>query len=162
LKYRVGHGLRATEDLAAAISYIFKNAKLFEVGIEGYSLWGSSAGARMVGDIALNGVASFGGRELPKPSTVVIAYTGHTSFSEHYPPTFITVSEDDLIVNVAVVDRRVQNLRDAGIEVEYRKYKNANHGFGLGVGTDAEGWFEDAIQFWENHLSQRGKEHKRE
>jgi acetyl esterase/lipase len=33
-----------------------------------------------------------------------------------------------------VVDRRVGNLRNAGIEVEYRKYKNAGHGFGLGVG----------------------------
>jgi acetyl esterase/lipase len=50
-----------------------------------------------------------------------------------------------------VVDRRVENLRNAGIEVEYRKYKNAGHAFGLGVGTDAEGWIEFAIQFWKNH-----------
>jgi acetyl esterase/lipase len=154
LKYRVGSGLKATEDLAAAISYIFENAEMFKVGTEDYSLWGSSAGARMVGDIALNGVSGFGSRDLPKPSIVVIAYTGHTSFSENYPPAFITVSEDDRIVNVSVVDRRVENMRNAGIEVEYRKYKNADHGFGLGVGTDAEGWIEYAIQFWENHLSQ--------
>jgi len=151
LKYRVGGELMATEDLAAAISYIFKKAETFEVSTEDYSLWGSSAGARMVGNIALNGTASFGGYDLPKPRIVVIAYTGHTSFSENYPPVFITVSEDDGIVNVSVVDRRVENLRNAGIEVEYRKYKNAGHGFGLGVGTDAEGWIEYAIQFWENH-----------
>ena len=151
LKYRVGGELRATEDLAAAISYIFKKAEMFEVSVENYSLWGSSAGARMVGNIALNGTASFGGYDLPKPRIVVIAYTGHTSFSENYPPAFITVSEDDRIVNVSVVDRRVENLRNAGIEVEYRKYKNAGHGFGLGVGTDAEGWIEYAIQFWEKH-----------
>jgi acetyl esterase/lipase len=153
LKYRVGGELKATEDLAAAISYIFKKAETFEVSTEDYSLWGSSAGARMVGNIALNGTASFGDYDLPKPRIVVIAYTGHTSFSENYPPVFITVSEDDRIVNVSVVDRRVGNLRNAGIEVEYRKYKNAGHGFGLGVGTDAEGWIEHAIQFWENHLS---------
>jgi acetyl esterase/lipase len=153
LKYRVGSQLRATKDLAAAITYIFKKADTFEVGVEDYSLWGSSAGARMVGDIALSGTASFGGYDLNKPRIVVIAYTGHTSFSENYPPVFITVSEDDGIVNVSVVDRRVGNLRNAGIEVEYRKYKNAGHGFGLGVGTDAEGWIEHAIQFWENHLS---------
>jgi acetyl esterase/lipase len=151
LKYRVGGELRATEDLAAAISYIFKKAGMFEVSAEDYSLWGSSAGARMVGNIALNGTAGFGGDDLPKPRIVVIAYTGHTSFSENYPPAFITVSEDDGIVNVSVVDRRVENLRNAGIEVEYRKYKNAGHGFGLGVGTDAEGWIEYAIQFWENY-----------
>ena len=152
LKYRVGSGLRATEDLAAAISYIFKNAEMFEVSIKDYTLWGSSAGARMVGDIALEGGASFGGRELPKPCIVVIAYTGQESFAENYPPAFITVSKDDSIVNVSVVDRRVENLKSAGIEVEYRKYENAGHGFGLGVGTDAEGWIEYAIRFWENHL----------
>jgi acetyl esterase/lipase len=151
LKYRVGGELRATEDLAAAISYIFKKAEMLEVSTKGYSLWGSSAGARMVGNIALNGIVSFGGYDLPKPRIVVIAYTGHTSSSENYPPAFITVSEDDRIVNVSVVDRRVENLRNAGIEVEYRKYKNAGHGFGLGTGTDAEGWIEYAIQFWENH-----------
>ena len=151
LKYRVGGELRATEDLAVAISYIFKKAEAFEVSGENYSLWGSSAGARMVGNIALNGTASFVGYDLPKPRIVVIAYTGQTSFSENYPPAFITVSEDDRIVNVSVVDRRVENMRNAGIEVEYRKYKNAGHGFGLGVGTDAEGWIEYAIRFWENH-----------
>jgi acetyl esterase/lipase len=105
----------------------------------------------MVGNIALNGTARFGGDDLPKPSIVVIAYTGQTSFSENYPPAFITVSEDDRIVNVSVVDRRVENLRNAEIKVEYRRYKNAGHGFGLGVGTDAEGWIESAVQFWENH-----------
>jgi hypothetical protein len=34
-----------------------------------------------------------------------------------------------------------------------RRYKNAGHGFGLGVGADAEGWIEYAIQFWEKHIS---------
>ena len=97
------------------------------------------------------GTADSGGYDLPKPRIIVIAYTGHASFSENYPPAFITVSEDDGIVNVSVVDRRVQNLRNAGVVVAYRKYKKAGHGFGLGVGTDAEGWIEYAIKFWENH-----------
>jgi acetyl esterase/lipase len=147
----VGGELRATEDLAAAISYIFKKAEMFKVRVDNYSLWGSSAGARMVGNIALTGTAGFGGYDLPKPRIIVIAYTGQTSFSANYPPTFMTVSEDDRIVNVSEVDRRVEHMRKAGIEVEYRKYKNAGHGFGLGVGTDAEGWIKYAIRFWENH-----------
>jgi len=147
LKYRVGSELRATEDLAAAISYIFKNSEMFEVGVENYSLWGFSAGARIVGNIA----DGFGDYDLPKPRIVVIAYTGQSSFSENYPPAFITVSENDRIVNVSVVDRRVENMRKVGIDVEYHKYKHSGHGFGLGVGTDAEGWIEYAIQFWESH-----------
>jgi acetyl esterase/lipase len=69
----------------------------------------------------------------------------------HYPPAFITVSEDDQIVNVSVADRRVENMRNAGTEVEYRKYKNASHGFGLGTVTDADCWIEHAIQFLKNH-----------
>jgi len=53
------------------------------------------------------------------------------------------------------VERRVENLRNAGVEVEYRRYRNAGHGFGLGVGTDAEGWIEYAIKFWEKHISEQ-------
>jgi acetyl esterase/lipase len=107
----------------------------------------------MVGNIALSGVSRYGGGNLPKPATVVIAYTGQSSYSSNFPPTFITVSVNDSIANVATVERRVENLRNAGVEVEYRRYRNAGHGFGLGVGTDAEGWIEDAVQFWEKHIS---------
>jgi acetyl esterase/lipase len=152
LRYRISEQ-RATEDLAAAISFIFRNAETLGVNTEGYSLWGGSAGARMVGNIALRGVAGYGGGNLPKPSTVVIAYTGQSSFSKDFPPTFITVSADDGIANAAVVDKRVENLRKAGVEVEYRRYKTAGHGFGLGTGTDAEGWLGHAVRFWEKHLS---------
>lgn len=153
IRYRIGSQQKATEDLAAAIAYIFKNAETLGVSTEGYSLWGGSAGARMVGNIALSGVAAYKGGDLPKPSTAVIAYTGQSSFSEDFPPTFITVSENDGIVNVSVVDRRVVNLRNVGVEVEYRRYKTAGHGFGLGSGTDAEGWLDHAVRFWEKHLN---------
>ena len=68
LRYRVGSGgAVATRDLAAAISYIFRNAETLGVGTEGYSLWGSSAGARMAAAIGSHGVARFGGDDLPKP-----------------------------------------------------------------------------------------------
>jgi acetyl esterase/lipase len=107
----------------------------------------------MVGNIALSGVAANKGDDLPKPSTIVIAYTGQSSFSEDFPPTFITVSADDPIVNVLVVDGRVKNLRKVGVEVEYRRYKTAGHGFWLGTGTDADGWLNLALRFWEKHTN---------
>lgn len=153
IRYRIGSQQMATEDLAAAITYIFRNAATLGVSTENYSLWGGSAGARMVGNIALSGVAAYEGDDLPKPSTAVIAYTGQSSFSKDFPPTFMTVSENDSIANVSVVDSRVMNLRNAGVEVEYRQYRTAGHGFGLGTGTDAEGWLEHAVQFWEKHLN---------
>jgi acetyl esterase/lipase len=67
------------------------------------------------------------------------------------------VSADDNIANVAVVDKRVENLRNAGVEVEYRRYRTAGHGFGLGTGTDAEGWLDHAVRFWEKHLNKGEK-----
>ncbi len=152
IRYRMSEQ-KATADLAAAIAYIFRNADTLGVSTQGYSLWGGSAGARMVGNIALSGVPRYGGGNLPKPATVVIAYTGQSSYSSNFPPTFIAASANDGIANVSTVDRRVENLRNAGVEVEYRGYRKAGHGFGLGVGTDAEGWIEYAIQFWESHLA---------
>jgi acetyl esterase/lipase len=152
IRYRISEQ-KATEDLGAAIAYIFRNAETLGVRTQGYSLWGASAGARMVGNIALNGVAAYDGGNLPKPSIVVIAYTGQSSYSNNFPPTFITVSANDWIANVSTVERRVENLRNSGVEVEYRRYRNAGHGFGLGVGTDAEGWTRYAIKFWERHLA---------
>lgn len=152
IRYRIGSQRDATEDLAAAVSYIVKNAAALEVSPEGYSLWGGSAGARMVGDIALDGIAAYRGDRLPKPSTAVIAYTGQATFSKDFPPTFITISTDDGIAPVSVVDRRVENLRQAGVTVEYLRFRTAGHGFGLGTGTDAQGWLDQAVRFWQKQL----------
>lgn len=152
IRYRIGSEQNATEDLAAAIDFIFSNAEELKVSIKDYSLWGGSAGARMVGDIALNGVSAYGRVNLPKPAIVVIAYTGQSNYSSDFSPAFITVAANDGIVNVNTVDRRVENLRKAGVEVEYHRYKSAEHGFGLGTGTDAEGWLDLAVRFWQRHI----------
>lgn len=105
----------------------------------------------MVGNIAQYGAARFGGVGVPAPGAVVIAYTGQSGISSTYPPTFMTVSSDDRIVSEAVMDERAAGLRRAGVPVEYRKYRHAGHGFGTGAGTDAVGWMERAVRFWEEH-----------
>jgi len=153
IRYRIGSEQRAAEDLAAAIAYIFRNAELLGVSTQDYALWGGSAGGRLVGDIALNGVVAYGGGNLPKPATAVIAYTGQSNYSRDFPPAFITVAANDGITNVTTVERRVENLRNAGVEVEYHKVQSAGHGFGLGTGTDAEGWVDLAVQFWQRHIT---------
>jgi hypothetical protein len=33
--------------------------------------------------------------------------------------------------------------------VAYRKVPGLGHGFGLGTGTAAQGWIDDAVRFWE-------------
>ena len=157
LRYRVGQGgTAATRDLAAAITTLVRHAPELGVSSKDYSLWGSSAGARMVASIGSHGVSAFtdaSERDIPRPATVVMAYTGHSDVSRNDPPTFVTVSEDDPIASPAVMERRVEALRRAGIDVEYHKFRHAGHGFGLGTGTDAEGWIEHAIAFWKQHIT---------
>ena len=156
LRYRAGYGSAvATEDLAAAISYIFRNAKALGVGTRDYSLWGSSAGARMAAAIGSHGVAAHGGDMLPKPSVVVMAYTAYSDYSPAEPPTFVVVGEQDAIAPPSSMEGRIAALRSAGIEVEYHKYGNLGHGFGPGTGTNAEGWIADAVRFWEKFITQR-------
>ena len=152
IRYRIGSERYATEDLAAAIAYIFRNAETLGVDTSKYALWGGSAGARMVGNIAINGVSAYGGGDIPKPATAVIAYTGQSSYAGEFSPAFITVAANDWIANVNTVERRVKNLKNAGVDVEYHRVQSAGHGFGLGTGTDAEGWVDLAVQFWQRHI----------
>ena len=159
LKYRAGQGGRiATEDLAAALTYIFRNAGALGVTTADYSLWGSSAGARMAASIGSHGAARFGGATLPRPSAVILLYTGHSDVAPAEPPTFVAVGETDGIAPPAVMERRLAALRRAGTDVEYHRYPGVGHGFGLGVGTSAEGWIADAVRFWAQHADRRGQE----
>lgn len=153
LRYRVGGGASpAVKDLAAALSFIFRNANEIGVGMNGYSLWGSSAGARMVAYVGTHGTAAFGGDSVPKPSTVIMAYTGHTEYLRDDPPTFAVIGVRDDIVAPKVMEKRIENMRASGIDAVIRIFPNVGHGFGLGVGTSAEGWINDAIQFWKRYI----------
>ena len=82
-----------------------------------------------------------------------MAYTGHSDYASAEPPTFVVVGEQDGIAPPATVKRRVEALRNSGTEVEYPGIQGLGHGFGLGVGTSAEGWIFEAIQFWERAIS---------
>jgi acetyl esterase/lipase len=153
LIYRARHGgTVATEDLAAAISRVFRSADSLAIGTDNYSLWGSSAGARMAAAIGSHGAETYGGDSLPRPSTVVMAYTGHSDRSSHEPPTFVAVGEQDGIAPPSSMKRRVDALRRMGTEVEYHEYTGLGHGFGTGAGTSAEGWIRTAIGFWERSI----------
>ena len=157
LRYRVGQGGRiATEDLAAALAYIFRNAGELGVSTANYSLWGSSAGARMAASIGSHGAGRFGAPNLPRPSAVVLLYTGYSDRASSEPATFVAVGEADGIAPPAVMERRVEALRRSGTDVEYHQYPGVTHGFGLGIGTSAEGWIDDAVRFWARHMDHPG------
>ena len=151
LIYRPG-AQTACEDLARAISFVFEHAEELEVDTDCYSLWGGSAGARMAAYLGSYGPSAFGGDELPGPGTVVMQYTGHSEYMESDPPTYVCVGENDGIASWRTMESRLEGMSALGIDTEFHKYPGLSHGFGLGTGTVAEGWIEDAIAFWEKHM----------
>lgn len=79
-------------------------------------------------------------------------YTGHSEYTTDDPPTFACVGEQDGIANWRVMQRRIDALAAADIPVEFHHYPTLGHGFGLGIGTEAEGWLEEAVAFWEAQM----------
>ena len=49
--------------------------------VDGYSLWGGSAGGRMAAWVGSYGAAAFGGDELPRPAAVSCSEPGGILFS---------------------------------------------------------------------------------
>ncbi|MDR1901828.1 MAG: alpha/beta hydrolase [Treponema sp.] len=152
IQYRTGGAELACEDLAAAISFIFRNAETLKVNTKDYSLWGGSAGARMAAYIGSYGPAAFGGDNLPRPGAVIMQYTGHSDYTGNEPPNFAVIGENDGIASWRTMERRINALKDAGVDTEFHIYPNLGHGFGLGIGTSAEEWLDKAVRFWEKHI----------
>lgn len=151
LIYRPG-AQTACEDLARAITFIFDHAQELEVDTTCYSLWGGSAGARMAAWLGTYGPAAFGGDDLPRPGTVVMQYTGLGEYSEEDPPTYACVGDRDGIASWQIMKARLDAMRADGIPTEFHRYPGLGHGFGLGTGTSAEGWLDDAVDFWEQQM----------
>ncbi len=137
-------------DLAQAIGFIHDHAEELGVDSEDYSLWGGSAGARMAATLG-NGDALpyFGRDDVPQAAAVIMQYTGYSTVSEKDAPTYVCVGTSDGIANWRTMQSRLQSLEALGIPTEFHAYEGLPHGFGIGTGTDAEGWVSDAVVFWE-------------
>ena len=98
------------------------------------------------------GPAAFGGDDLPQPGAVIMQYTGHSDYTEHDPPTFACVGDNDGIANWRTMEQRLERMAALGIDTEFHHYPGLRHGFGIGTDTMAEGWIEEAIRFWENQM----------
>ena len=148
LIYRPGD---AYEDLARAITYIYDHADELGVCRTGYSLWGGSAGARMAAALGNSAnLRSLTGRtDLPQASAVVMQYTGYTTVSPYDGPTYACCGTSDGIASWRTMQSRLESLSALGIPTEFHSYNGLPHGFGLGTGTIAEGWINDAIHFWQ-------------
>lgn len=183
LYYHCGRGARypaPMDDLARAISEIFRRADEWGVETQGYSVWGSSAGGHLAASFGTPnmGYLHYG---LPKPAALVLAYpvvtmgershdgsrknllgrgpsrllVEQTSVEKHvhsnYPPVFLWYGEDDKIVDPANSRMLCRSLASNGVPYEIDAYPGVGHGVGLGTGTACEKWFGRAVHFWEKN-----------
>jgi len=88
--------------------------------------------------------------DLPQASAVVMQYTGYTTVSPYDSPTYACCGTNDGIASWRTMQSRLESLSALGIPTEYHSYNGLPHGFGLGTGTVAEGWLQDAIRFWQS------------
>jgi acetyl esterase/lipase len=151
IKYRPSRQ-NISSDTAAALSYIFDHSPSLEVNTDGYSLWGFSAGGQAASDISLRGTVAYGGADLPKPGMAVFLYAWQPRFSKDDPASFNALGENDRYGDIARLKNEIKASRAAGADIEFHLFPDTDHGFGLGTGTNAEGWFNLAVQFWEKHM----------
>jgi acetyl esterase/lipase len=142
------------DDLARAIIFIHDHASELGVRADGYSLWGGSAGARMAATLGnLSYLRQLTGRsDIPQASAVIMQYTGYSTVSRYDAPTYANVGTSDGIASWRTMKDRLDSLSELGIPTEFHSYQGLPHGFGLGIGTVAEGWTADAINFWKEQL----------
>ncbi len=150
LIYRQG-GDNACKDLARAISFIINNKNEFNIDINCYSLWGGSAGARMAAWLGQYGTQYFGEKKCPKPGTITMQYTGPSQVFND-PPTYANCGTGDWIANYKVMNNRINKIRKNGTNAKMEIFEGLPHGFGLGEGTIAEGWIDNAINFWKKQM----------
>lgn len=143
-------------DLARAITFIYNHAEELGVDKNHYSLWGGSAGARMAAELGnLEVLRQLAGPNIPQADSVIMQYTGYSRVSRYDAPTYVNVGDSDWIANWKTMQMRLFYLQKMGIPTEFHVYSGLSHGYGLGLGTVAEGWINDAIRFWQKNIDSK-------
>ena len=89
----------------------------------------------------------------------IIAYVFFAGNPDFQPAYFI-IGGRDQFVRQSEVTGRYQEMAKAGVQTVCRVFPTAPHGFGIGIGTAAEGWMNDAISFWEQHMKNKNNVQK--
>lgn len=143
---------KAMEDLARAVEFIFDKKDELQVDTSNYSVWGGSAGARMAAWLGNYGTEPFIGKNYPRPSAVIMQYTGLSEVTGNEPPTYNCVGTNDGIASYRTMQNRINKIKENKTDAEIEIFEGLPHGFGLGEGTNAEGWINNAIKFWERNM----------
>lgn len=167
------------DDVAEILKDIFERAEEDGVQTKGYALCGFSAGGHLAASMATKtvGLPAYG-LPLPKtlllgyPVVTMGTFTHKGSrnallgkekdnfklqekysierqVDESYPSTYLWQCIDDPAVPVENSKMLVEALRAHSVRYEYHPVEGKGHGWGLAIGTSAEGWLERAVAFWQ-------------
>lgn len=81
----------------------------------------------------------------------VAAYNVNANISDGYPPTYIWHCKDDPIVPIQTAYTMIRELEQHRRPFRFREVAHGGHGFGLGEYSEAKGWLEEAVHFWEQN-----------
>lgn len=75
-------------------------------------------------------------------------YNVDENVTSDYPTTFIIQAEDDPVVPFWNSKQFTQKLYSEKVKFFYLHPHSGGHGFGLGTGTEAAGWVDEAVRYW--------------
>ena len=162
LNYRVGDYIpgekKCNEDLIRAAHFIIEHSEELGVCPDDYAIGGESAGARITSNVCYGEAGVKRPQQLLHPAAAIIAYVffeGHPNFQPDDPAAYLIIGGRDHLVRERDITDRYEEMKKAGVAAACRVFPTAPHGFGLGIGTEAEGWVDDAISFWEQHMKDK-------
>ena len=168
------------DDLACAVREVYSHSKDWNLNMDGYSVWGSSAGGHLAASFGTDSMG-YTRYDLPKPGSLVLVYPvvtmgtkthlGSRNFligdhateevirltsveqqvTENYPPTFLWWGDCDKTVDPENSRMLREALESHHIPCKCIEYQNVDHGVGLDKGLPCEGWFDEAVNFVLQH-----------
>lgn len=73
--------------------------------------------------------------------------------TDDYPPTYMFGGGDDILVPTAAhTDVLERALKSHNVPYMYEKFYGLTHLVGIALNTNAEGWLDNAVRFWKEHI----------
>ena len=172
------------DDLAKAVMEVTENTDRYNVDAGNYSVWGASAGGHLAGTFGTDnigylkyGLPKPGALVLTYPVITLDPRLTHPGTKDNllgknatkemidmasvnlhvhpeYPDTYIWCGTADELVDPENTRMMKRELDKYGIRNRCDIFDDVIHGVGPATGTNAEGWIDNAVDFWLNKPAQ--------
>lgn len=80
-------------------------------------------------------------------------YSVDLHLDQNCPPVYLVACQDDPTVPVLCSYRMIEVMDKLQIPYEANIAAHGGHSFGVGDGTEVDGWLDQAVRFWQNHCN---------